>query len=77
MAKKVIKLWYDPKADLLDVLLEPGVGGVTYDTEDERVEVTVDEKGRLLSFHVMGLRFTEGEPFEVELKPRAGERRAV
>ena len=64
-----MKLWYDPEADFLEVIFDSGVG-VAEDTEDERVEVRVDEHGRVLSFHILGLKSTEGPPFEVELKPK-------
>ncbi|HZA21394.1 MAG TPA: DUF2283 domain-containing protein [Dehalococcoidia bacterium] len=69
MDKTAMKLWYDPEADFLEVIFDRGVG-VAEDTEDERVEVRVDKHGRVLSFHILGLKSTEGAPFEVELKPK-------
>lgn len=64
-----MKLWYDPEADFLEVILEKGIG-VAEDTEDERVEVRVDERGKVLSFHILGLKSIEGPPVEVELRPK-------
>jgi uncharacterized protein YuzE len=69
MDKQSIKLWYDPEADLLEVVLQQGVG-VAEDTEDDRVEVRVDEQGRILSFHVLGLRSSTPPPLSLELKPK-------
>jgi uncharacterized protein YuzE len=69
MDKTAMKLWYDPEGDFLEVIFDRGVG-VAEDTEDERVEVRVDQQGRILSFHVLGLKSTEGPPFEVELRPK-------
>lgn len=69
MDKGSVKLWYDPEADFLEVVLQQGVG-VAEDTEDDRVEVRVDEQGRILSFHVLGLRSTTGPPVNLELKPK-------
>ena len=69
MGKDSIKLWYDSEADFLEVVLEKGKG-VAYDTEDERVEVRIDEDGRVLSFHVLGLKSTSDSPLNIEVKPK-------
>lgn len=69
MDKTAMKLWYDPGADFLEVIFDRGVG-VAEDTEDERVEVRVDQQGKVLSFHILGLKSMEGPPFEVELRPK-------
>ena len=64
-----MKLWYDPEADFLEVIVEKGIG-VAEDAEDERVEVRVDEHGKALSFHILGIKSIEGPPIEVELRPK-------
>ena len=69
MGKDSIKLWYDSEADFLEVVFEKGKG-VAYDTEDERVEVRIDEDGRVLSFHVLGLKSASDSPLNIEVKPK-------
>ena len=69
MGKGSIKLWYDSEADFLEVVLERGKG-VAYDTEDDRIEVRLDEDGNILSFHVLGIKSVSGSPLNIELKPR-------
>ena len=64
-----MKLWYDSEADFLEVVFEKGAG-VSYDTDDERVEVRLDEDGNILSFHVLGLKSISGSPLNVELRPK-------
>ncbi|MBI2172133.1 MAG: DUF2283 domain-containing protein [Chloroflexi bacterium] len=68
MDKQLIKLWYDPEADLLEVVLEEGIG-IAKDTQDDHMEVRVDGRGKILSFHVLGLRSMTGLPLSLELRP--------
>ncbi len=68
MDKQSVKLWYEPDADLLEVVLAQGIG-VAEDTEDDRVEVRVDEQGKILSFHVLGLKSLTGSPLSLEITP--------
>ena len=69
MGESGIKLWYDSDADFLEVVFEKGKG-VAYDTDDERVEVRLDAQGKVLSFHVLGLKSLAGPPVSIELKPK-------
>ena len=64
-----MKLWYDSEADFLEVIFQKGKG-VAYDTEDERVEVRLDADGKVLSFHVLGLKSVFDSPLNVEIKPK-------
>ncbi len=64
-----MKIWYDSEADFLEVVFETGKG-VAYDTEDERVEVRIDEDGNVLSFHVLGLKSASDSPLNIEVKPK-------
>jgi uncharacterized protein YuzE len=66
MDKTAMKLWYDPEADFLEVIFDRGMG-VAKDTEDERVEVRVDEHGKVLSFHILGLKSTDAWRIEPEI----------
>ena len=63
-----MKLWYDSEADFLEVVFEKGAG-IAYDTDNERVEVRLDAQGKVLSFHVLGLKSVSGSPLNVEIKP--------
>lgn len=69
MGESGIKLWYDSDADFLEVVFEKGKG-VAYDTDDERVEVRLDAQGRVLSFHVIGLKSLAGPPISIQLNPK-------
>ena len=69
MGDSGITLWYDSEADFLEVVFEKGAG-VAYDTNDERVEVRLDAQGKVLSFHVLGLKSVSGSPLSVEIKPK-------
>lgn len=69
MAEGAIKLWYDSEADFLEIVLEKG-NGIAYDTDDERVEVRLDEEGNVLSFHVLGLMSVSGTPLNIEVRPK-------
>ncbi|MCY4579029.1 MAG: DUF2283 domain-containing protein [Chloroflexi bacterium] len=69
MGKDAIKLWYDSEADFLEVVFEKGKG-VAYDTDDDRIEVRLDAQGKVLSFHVLGLKSISGSPLNVEVKPK-------
>lgn len=50
-----INLWYDSDADFLEIVFEKGKG-VAYDTDDGRVEVRLDAQGKVIRFHVLGLK---------------------
>lgn len=69
MGDSEIKLWHDSEADFLEVVFEKGAG-VSYDTDDERVEVRLNAQGKVLSFHVLGLKYIAGSPVSIELKPK-------
>lgn len=69
MAEGAIKLWYASEADFLEIVLEKGKG-IACDTDDERVEVRLDEKGKVLSFHVLGLMSVSGTPLNIEVRPK-------
>ena len=69
MGESGIRLWYDFDADFLEVVFEKGKG-VAYDTDDERVEVRLDADGKVLSFHVLGLKSVSASPLNIKLKPK-------
>lgn len=52
MAKKIIKLWYDPEGDYLEVIFEQKEGYFR-ETENDQVMEKVDQEGNILGFSVL------------------------
>ena len=51
MAKKIVKLWYDPEGDYLEVMFEQKEGYFRQ-MESDQVMEKVDLKGNILGFSV-------------------------
>ena len=68
MAKDNLSVWYDEEGDFLEVIWTVKDGYFTA-TADDRVMVKVDLEGRVLGFHILGLRSTTGQPVEFNLSP--------
>jgi len=66
MERKVIKLWYDPEGDYLEVLFDQKKGYYR-ETMDDRVMERVDEDGNIIGFSILGVSSLKMEPFEVVL----------
>lgn len=66
MAKKSIKLWYDPEGDYLEVLFE-SKAGFFRETENEQVMEKVDQKGNVIGFSVLKVSKLRKKPLEVAL----------
>ena len=66
MARRIVKLWYDPEGDYLEVLFEQKAGYYR-ETDDDRVMERVDEDGEVIGFSVLGVSTLKPEPFEVAL----------
>lgn len=66
MAKKVVKLWYDPEGDYLEVLFEVKEGYFR-ETENDQVMEKVDRQGNILGFSVLKVSRLRKEPLEVAL----------
>jgi uncharacterized protein YuzE len=64
MERRIVKLWYDPEGDYLEVLFEQKKGYFR-ETSDARVMERVDENGNVIGFSVLGVRSLKMEPFEV------------
>ncbi len=66
MAKKIVKLWYDPEGDYLEVIFDKREGYFR-ETKNDQVMEKVDPKGNILGFSVLKVsRFRKG-PVEVSL----------
>ncbi len=66
MAKKVVKLWYDPEGDYLEVIFEQKEGYFR-ETENDQVMEKVDQEGNILGFSVLRVSKLRKRPLEVAL----------
>ena len=66
MAKKVIKVWYDPEGDYLEVIFEQKKGYFR-ETENDQVMEKVDREGNILGFSVLKVSKLRKKPLEVAL----------
>ena len=66
MAKKVVKLWYDPEGDYLEVIFEQKEGYFR-ETENDQVMEKVDLKGNIVGFSVLRVSKLGKKPLEVAL----------
>jgi uncharacterized protein YuzE len=66
MAKKVVKLWYDPEGDYLEVIFEQKEGYFR-ETENDQVMEKVDQAGNVLGFSVLRVSKLSKKPLEVAL----------
>lgn len=66
MAKKLVKLWYDPEGDFLEVSFEQKAGYFR-ETESDQVMEKVDDEGNILGFSVLKVSRLRKQPFEVTL----------
>jgi uncharacterized protein YuzE len=54
MAQTVVKVWFDPEADFLEVLFSEDAGFMRQ-TDDDAVMERVDGNGRLLGFTIQNV----------------------
>ncbi len=66
MAKKVVKVWYDPEGDYLEVTFEQKAGYFR-ETENDHVMEKVDEEGNILGFSIVGVSSLKKNTLEVAL----------
>ena len=66
MAKKIVKVWYDPEGDYLEVIFEQKEGYFR-ETENDQVMEKVDPHGRILGFSVLKVSKLKTNPLEVAL----------
>ncbi len=66
MAERIVKMWFDPEADFLEVILEqkPGYSRLT---ENDQVMERVDEDGKVVGFSVLRVSSLKKAPLEVTL----------
>lgn len=66
MERDVVKLWFDPEGDYLEVAFE-SKEGFFRETDDDRVMERVDTDGNVLGFSIQKVSSLKGKPFEVAL----------
>ena len=66
MAKKIVRVWYDPQGDYLEVIFEQKEGYFRQ-TENDQVMEKVDVKGNILGFSVLKVSKLRRKPLEVAL----------
>jgi uncharacterized protein YuzE len=66
MAKKIVKVWYDPEGDYLEVIFEQKEGYFR-ETENDQVMEKVDQSGKILGFSVIKVSNLKSKPLEVAL----------
>ena len=67
MAERVVKMWFDPEADFLEVTFEQKAGYFR-DTDNEAVMEKVDEQGNVIGFSVLRVSALKKRPLEVALR---------
>ena len=66
MARKIVKLWYDPEGDFLEVTFERKKGYFR-ETKNDQVMEKIDEKGNVLGFSVLKVSSLRRKPLNVSL----------
>jgi uncharacterized protein YuzE len=66
MAGKVVKMWFDPEADFLEVIFEQKPGYFR-GTENDQVMKKVDQEGNVIGFSVLRVSSLKKTPLEVSL----------
>lgn len=66
MERKIVKLWYDPEGDYLEVIFEQKEGYFR-ETGNDQVMEKVDMEGNILGFSVLKVSSMKEHPLEVAL----------
>ena len=67
MADKVVKMWFDPEADFLEVIFEQKPGYFR-ETENYQVMEKVDQEGNIIGFSVLRVSALKKAPLEIALR---------
>ena len=66
MANKIIKLWYDPEGDYLEVIFKKKAGYFK-ETSNDQVMQKIDNQGNILGFSVLKVSKLRKKPMQVAL----------
>jgi uncharacterized protein DUF2283 len=67
MAEKILKVWFDPEGDFLEVTFDQKPGYFR-PTENDQVMERVDEAGNIIGFSVLRVSSLKKTPLEVALR---------
>jgi uncharacterized protein YuzE len=67
MAERIVKMWFDPEADFLEVIFEQKPC-YSRPTENDQVMERVDEEGNVIGFSVLRVSSLKKTPLEVALR---------
>lgn len=67
MAERIVKMWFDPEADFLEVTFDRKPGYFR-PTENDQVMERVDEDGNVIGFSVLRVSSLKNAPLEVALR---------
>lgn len=67
MADKVVKMWFDPEADFLEVIFEQKPGYFR-ETENDQVMEKVDQEGNIIGFSILRVSALKNAPLEIALR---------
>ena len=67
MAERIVKMWFDPEADFLEVVFEQKPG-YSRTTENDQVMERVDEDGNVIGFSVLRVSSLKKIALEVALR---------
>ena len=66
MARKSVKIWYDPEGDYLEVMFEKKAGYFKATPSDQVME-KVDKQGNVIGFSVLRVSSLKEKPLDVAL----------
>jgi len=67
MAEKVVKIWFDPEGDFLEVTFDQKPGYFR-ETENDQVMEKVDQEGNIIGFSVLRVSALKKAPLEIALR---------
>ena len=67
MAQKIVRMWFDPEADFLEVTFEQRAG-YSRPTENDHLMERVDEDGNVIGFSILRVSSLKKAPLEVALR---------
>lgn len=67
MADRIVKMWFDPEGDYLEVIFEQKPGYFR-ETENDQVMEKVDEAGNIIGFSVLRVSALKKTPLEIALR---------
>ncbi len=67
MAERIVKMWFDPEADFLEVIFDQKPG-YSRPTENDQVMERVDQDGNVIGFSLLRVSSLKKVPLEVALR---------